>query len=160
MEIAISDRQITVDSRDLLDYQEELALARAGDDEIQVAQIREEYKIRRETLELGPVYEFKLAPMGFLEQWQALDWARKHGLAGWQEDNLSPFLLALIMLLYRIKTWSGFTVAGNSGAPLECTEANKVLVFGQALPVIQALQWKEAREEVQDQKNSGTSQFG
>ncbi len=172
MEIFTAPRQITLDDLDLLDQEEEMALFQVTE-AAQQETIREQFSVRRQALSPPPAkgetghrgiqvpfklrqYTFHLAPPDFVNQMQALDFARKHGL--WDgHARLGAYTFGLLLLLYRITSWSGFEA---QGALLPCTPENKVLVFGQAFTVIQALARKLADVEAAEAKNSGTSAAG
>jgi hypothetical protein len=155
MQIIIGDREIVLTAADLRHFGEEAALEAAADD-----REREEIRARFAALPAdggGQEYRFVLAPLDFQDQWRAAAWARERGLWDGREKTLSGYLLTLLVLLFRLKDWEGFEA---NGAPLPCTADNKVLVFGQAFGVIDALRRKLVAEEEAERKNSGTSQAG
>ena len=155
MEISTAERQITLTSLDLLDQEEENALFGVAASD-QQEEIRQAFAQRRESLGTPQEFTFTLAPYDFLNQMLAVDFARQQGL--WDgKAKLSPYTLGLLVLLYRITSWSGFEAQGQV---LACTPANKVLVFGQAFLVIQTLQVKLAALEAAEAKNSRTSAAG
>lgn len=155
MEILTANRQITIDSLDLLDQEEENVLF-GVEDPARQEQIRQDFAARRAAVTTPEQFSFTLGPMDFINQMQAVDFARECGL--WDgKSQLSQYSLSLLLLMHRITAWSGFEAAGEA---LPCTPANKILVFGQAFTVIQALQSKLAALEAAEAKNSGTSAAG
>jgi hypothetical protein len=157
MEIIPTERTISVDSLDLLNLREEAALERAGDDLVLQEQVRQEFERIRCNLAEVQKFEFVVAPLDFVSQWQAFNFARSRGLWDPADKDIAPYMLELIMLLMQVKSWTGFEA---NGAALACTDDNKVLVFGQAPLVIQALQTKLAEAEAAERKNSLTSPAG
>lgn len=154
MEIKLTQRQITIDSLDILALEEETALGKASEEDQE--QIRQDFAARRAALQEPLNLSFTLAPPDFVNQMKSLEFAQEQGL--WDGASpLRPFVTTILALLYRITDWSGFEADGK---PLPCTPENKVLVFGQAFHVIQTLQWKLGLEEAAEAKNSGTSAAG
>lgn len=155
MEIKIAQRQFSLDDLDLLQQEEDTALVGVKDP-AQQEQISREFAARRAALGQPQQYSFTLAPADFVNQMQALDFARTSGL--WDGvTQLSAYTYGRLVLLFRITAWSGFEA---NGEPLPCTPEHKVLVFGQAFGVIQALARKLAEVEEAETKNSGTSAAG
>ena len=156
MEILSASRQVTVTALEILAHNEETALFMVKGDAAREEEVRRQFAVRRENPEPGPDYEFEVAPVDFFNQMQAMELAEKRG-KGRGDTATDLYLLGLLQLLSRITSWKGFE---QGGEPLPCTLDNKILVFGQALPVIQALQGKLSREQAAEEKNSGTSASG
>ncbi|MHB8071558.1 MAG: hypothetical protein ACYDHF_06365 [Candidatus Cryosericum sp.] len=158
MEIAIGNRRVEVTAADVLAAQGKMALAKSGLLPEEEEKIRQVFADLRTALpEKGEVHQFEVAPVDFANQWQALEWARSRGLWDGRGETLSAQLLDMVGLLMRIRSWSGFEAGGK---PLECTEENKVLVFGQAQKIIWALYDVLEAQEQAEEKNSEPSQAG